>query len=111
MAFRNWGRGCRGGDGATILSGWFAEDDPVLLDHDGAGSDSSGQCFSVARNSWRTSLILSVRSSTVQSATDTGGNTAMSTVPATIVPALRPATRSAFRSTMGTIGMPAAMAI
>ena len=49
--------------------------------------------------------------STVQSRNEIGGNTATSTVPALIVVELRAATISALRITIGTIGIPAAIAM
>ena len=47
----------------------------------------------------------------VQSSTETGGNTATSTVPGFMVDESRAPITSALRITIGTIGMPAAIAI
>src|SRR5262249_12150349 len=76
-----------------------------------SGSSSTGQLARVSRYSWRTSAMCSGSVSSVQFSTEIGGNTATSTVPGFIVVEFRAATISALRITMGTIGIPAAIAM
>src|SRR5262249_52981343 len=91
--------------GAAFFSAFFLAFRPNL------GISSAGQSARVSRSSGRTWAMCLGSVSTVQSSTGIGGNTATSTVPGFIVVEFREATISALRITMGTIGIPAAIAM